>query len=148
MVLVLADSSILIPYLSRRSYIQRVERELGMERLVLCSVVAAEIMVGARDQIERRRYDKFFSSFRRARLIATPDDGMWNSAGRMISRYRERYGAIEPRDHLNDVLILLVALHLARQQETILITENDSDFMTWLDFVHDRARLRLEAVRR
>jgi len=78
----------------------------------------------------------------------TPDDGIWDSAGRIISRYRERYGAIEPRDHLNDVLILLVALRLARQEETILITENDSDFMTWLGFVHDRARLRIEAVRR
>ncbi len=59
MVLVLADSSVLIPYLSRRAYIQRVEHELSRERLVLCSVVATEIMVGARDQIERRRYDRF-----------------------------------------------------------------------------------------
>jgi len=41
-----------------------------------------------------------------------------------------------------------MALRLARQEETILLTENDSDFMTWLNFVHDRARLRIEAVRR
>jgi len=43
---------------------------------------------------------------------------------------------------------MLTALQLAQEQETILVTENDSDFNTWLNFVHDRARLRIEAVRR
>jgi len=43
---------------------------------------------------------------------------------------------------------MLVALRLAQEQETILVTENDSDFSTWLGFVHDRSRLRIEAVRR
>jgi len=41
-----------------------------------------------------------------------------------------------------------MALRLARQEETILMTENDVDFAVWLNFVHDHARLRIEAVRR
>jgi len=130
MVLILPDSSVLIPYFAHRSYAERVERELGLKRLILCSVVTEEIMAGARDQTDRRQYDLFFARFQRLRLIATPDNETWHTCGRILSRYRERYGAIQPRDHQNDVLILLVALHLARQQETILVTENDSDFVT------------------
>jgi predicted nucleic acid-binding protein len=119
-----------------------------MERLVLCSVVAEEIMAGARDQAERRRYNMFFARFRRLGLIATPDDEAWQTCGRIISRYRERYGKVEPRDHQNDVLIMLAALRLAQEQETTLVTENDADFHTWLGFVHNRYHLRIEAVRR
>ncbi len=78
----------------------------------------------------------------------TPIDSEWLSCGRMISRYQERYGKIRSRDHQNDILILLMALRLARQEETILMTENDVDFAVWLNFVHDHARLRIEAVRR
>lgn len=148
MVLVLPDTSVLIPYLARRAYVQRVERELSRERLVLCSVVASEILVGARDHIERRRYNAFFALFHRTSLVATPDDGTWIAAASIVSRYRERHGAIEPRDHLNDILILLTALRLSREQQTILVTENDADFKTWLAFVHDRSRLRIETVRR
>ncbi len=148
MVLILPDSSVLIPYLVQRTYAERIERQLRLKRLILCSVVAEEIMAGARDQIERRRYNMFFAQFQTARLIVTPADGVWRTCGHILSRYRERYGAIQPRDHQNDVLIMLTAIQLAQEQETVLVTENDSDFMTWLDFVHDRARLRIEAVRR
>lgn len=148
MVLILSDSSVLIPYLIQRVYAERVERQLRLKRLILCSVVAEEIMAGARDQAERRRYNMFFARFQTARLIATPTDGAWHTCGHILSRYREQYGAIQPRDHQNDVLIMLVALRLAQEQETILVTENDADFVTWLDFVHDRSRLRIEVVRR
>ena len=83
-----------------------------------------------------------------ARLIVTPADGVGRTCGHILSRYHERYGAIQPHDHQNDVLIMLTAIQLAQEQETVLVTENDSDFTTWLNFVHDRARLRIEAVRR
>jgi len=148
MVLILPDSSVLIPYLVQRTYAERLERQLKLKRLTLCSVVAEEIMAGARDQTERRRYTMFFAQFQTTRLIVTPTDRVWHTCGHILSRYRERYGAIQSRDHQNDVLTMLTALQLAQEQETILVTENDSDFNTWLNFVHDRALLRIEAVRR
>lgn len=105
-------------------------------------------MAGALDQVERQRYDAFFNQFGRSKLVATPNDDEWRRCGRILSRYRERFGAIRPRDHHNDVLISLTAIRLAQEQEIILITENDADFNTWLGFIHNRYHLRVEAVRR
>ncbi|MDQ2827543.1 MAG: hypothetical protein M3Y74_00620 [Chloroflexota bacterium] len=127
---------------------ERMNRARQARRLVLCSVVAEEVMAGARDRNDRQDYESFFALSQRSGPVVTPIDSEWLSCGRMISRYQERYGKIRSRDHQNDILILLMALRLARQEETILITENDSDFTTWLGFVHDRARLRIEAMRR
>jgi len=105
-------------------------------------------LAGARDRTDRQDYELFFALSRRAGLVVTLVEPEWFSCGRMISRYQERYGKIRSRDHQNDILILLMALRLARQEETTLVTENDVDFAVWLNFIHDRARLRIEAVRR
>ncbi len=142
------DSSVLIPYLTQRAYTARIDRLIHAGRLVLCSVVAEEIMAGARDQDERRRYDRFFAPFLRLRLVVTPDEQAWRGCGRVLSRYRERYGAIEPRDHQNDVLIVLAARQLASEQVVTLITENDADLITWHSLLGDRSALRIEPARR
>jgi predicted nucleic acid-binding protein len=143
----LPDSSDLIPYLRGRSYLERVDRDLAARRLVLCSVVAEEIMAGAHGQAERRRYDAFFARFDRLGHIVTPDDQDWRRRGRMLSRYRERFGAIEPRDHQNDVLIVLSALRLAQDQETAILTQKDRHLTTWLSLLPNRYGLRIERVR-
>lgn len=147
---ILPDSSILIPYLRNGSYAGRVERGLGARRFALCSVVAAEVMAGARGQDERRAYDAFFIRLERSGHAVTPNDLDWRTCGRLLSRYRERYGAIEARDHQNDVLIVLCGLRLGRQQqqETIILTENDRDLTTWLSFIRNRQGLRVETARR
>lgn len=146
--LIVPDSSILIPYLARHAYADTVERALRARRLVLCSVVAEEVMAGANDQNERRDYDRFFGLVGRVGGVITPDDEMWRTCGRLLSRYRERFGAIKARDHQNDVLIALAARSLAREQETTLLTENDADFRTWLNLAGPHPRVRLEAARR
>ena len=120
---------------------------MAARRLVLCSVVAEEVMAGAHGQAERRRYDAFFARFDRLGRIITPDNQDWRRCGRVLSRYRERFGAIEPRDHQNDVLIVLSALHLAQDQETTILTENDRHLATWLNLLPNRYGLRIEAVR-
>lgn len=145
---ILADSSILIPYLRGHSYRERVDRDIRARRLVLCSVVAEEIMAGAREQQERRAYDAFFSRFDQAGRIVVPDGHDWLHCGRLLSRYRERFGAIEPRDHQNDVLIVLSGLRLAQQEPTAIVTENEADLLTWLSLLRHRHSLRIEAVRR
>src|SRR5438067_3894923 len=121
---------------------------MAARRLVLCSVVAEEIMAGAHGQAERRRYDAFFARFDRSGRIVTPNDQEWRTCGRVLSRYRERLGALEPRDHQNDVLIVMSALRLAQDQETTILTENDRHLATWLSLLPNRYGLRIEAARR
>ena len=145
---ILPDSSILIAYFARSSYGDRIARDLNAGRLALSSVVAEEVMAGARDQEERRLYDDFFDRCRRSGSIATPNDEAWRTCGRLLSRYRQRYGDMRTRDHQNDVFIILTGLQLARDEETVILTENDAHFATWLGFIRDRSRLRLEPARR
>lgn len=144
----LVDSSVLIPYLLGRSYVALVDSWILARRLLLCSVVVEEITAGARDQDERRRYDAFFSGFRRLGMITTPTHDEWHTCGRLLSQYRQRFGAIEPRDHQNDVLILLTAIRATRDEEATLVTENDADFRTWLRLTNERTAVRITPLRR
>jgi hypothetical protein len=72
---------------------------------------------------------------------------MWHGCGRLISRLRELRGALHVRDHQNDVLILLTAQQLARQEETVVLTHNDKHFSMWLDLSGHSDRLRIEVPR-
>ena len=145
---ILPDSSVFIPYFARHRYVEPVEGALRAGRLALCSVVAAEVIAGARDRDERRLYDQFFERCRRLGLIVTPHDEAWRTCGRMLSRYRQRYGDIRARDQQNDVLIVLAARQLARDDEVAILTENDAHLLTWLALIHDRAGVRVQAMRR
>jgi predicted nucleic acid-binding protein len=142
------ESSILIPYLREGHYRSELRRAVHDGRLLLSSVVAEEILAGARDQRQRREYDAFFDLFGRRGLILTPTDTDWQTCGRLLSRFRRRFGAIEPRDHQNDILILLGALGVAREQEVALMTENDAHFRMWLAFLQDAPTIQIEAMRR
>lgn len=146
--MILPDSSVLIPYFVRNSYVDRIEGALRAGRLALCSVVATEIMAGAFDQEDRQLYAGFVDRTRRSGLVVTPGDEEWQTCGRLLSRYRERFGDIRVRDHQNDALIVLTARRLARDTETTILTENERHLHTWLSFIHNHAGLRIEAMRR
>src|SRR5690242_11758666 len=96
---ILPDSSVLIPYLTRERHRMAIELAVQQGRIAICSVVAAEIRAGARDRAERQRYDRFFALCRRRGVTVTPDEAAWHTCGRMLSRYRERYGSLNIRDH-------------------------------------------------
>jgi hypothetical protein len=64
----------------------------------------------------------------------------------MLSRYRERYGSLDIRDHQNDVLILLTACQSAIDEETTLLTANVTHLRTWFHLSGHRPRLYIEAV--
>jgi len=103
---------------------------------------------GARDRSELQLYDHFFARCAHLGVITTPTDESWRACGRLLYRYRQRYGDIRTRDHQNDVLIMLAGRQLARDEETVILTENDAHFATWLGFIRDPSRLRIEAARR
>jgi predicted nucleic acid-binding protein len=123
-----------------------IERAVQQGRIAICSVVAAEVRAGARDRAERQQYDRFFALCRGRGVTVTPDEAAWHKCGRMLSRYRERYGSLDIRDHQNDVLILLSAGQLAMEEETALLTQNFTQFRTWLHLSGHRPGLSIEAA--
>ena len=141
------DSSILIPFFRGPGYQHVITELVRSKRLWLSAVVILEVLSGARDQHDRRRYTRFFEPTLRLGQIVTPNEQEWRTCGLLLSRFQRRYGAIAPRDHQNDVLILLSALRSAREEETTILTENDAHFATWLTFLGDRSGLRIEAMR-
>lgn len=142
------DSSILIPVLREEAYQAEIRQSIARKRMWLSDVVVAELMAGARTQHERRRYVRFFAPLRQHGNVLTPTPQEWDTCGRLLSRYRQQYGDIKPRDHQNDVLILLSAVRSAHDEETVLLTENDADFAMWLGMLRNTAGLRIQPRRR
>lgn len=141
------DSSILIPYFRGAAYLDLIHEPVVSKRLWLSAVAILEVLAGARTQHERQRYARFFDRSQRRGQILTPTEEDWRTCGLLLSRFQRRYGAIEPRDHQNDVLILLTAIRSARDEETTLLTENDADFHMWLGLIGNRSGLSIVAMR-
>ena len=142
------ETSVLIPYLREGHYRSEIRRAVHEGRMLLISVVTEEILAGARDYRQQREYDTFFDLFRHRGLVLTPTDADWQTCGRLLSRFRRRFGGIEPKDHQNDILILLSALAVAREHETVLMTENIAHFRMWLTFLQDAPAMQIDAMRR
>ena len=77
------------------------------------------------------------------RLVTTTEEE-WCRAGRILARYQNRYGHVEPGDHIGDILILLAAERLG----TDLVTENGEHFRLWSRFRPVSRRPRLIVLER
>jgi predicted nucleic acid-binding protein len=94
----------------------------------LPAVAAAELFCGARTVEQARATQRLYDMFdRRARVLTSTADE-YVRAGKLISRAIGLRGAMEPRDHLNDVLITLIAHRLGAR----IATENRADFEGWI----------------
>lgn len=92
------------------------------------STVAQEILAGARDEVDYRKYhEDWVEPFERLERIITPTHAAWLRAARIMARLVER-GHRSPggfsRSFLNDCLIAASA----RDQGFVLVTRNTSDF--------------------
>lgn len=94
----------------------------------LSSVVLAELYAGTRSTEEARLLDRFATMMREAARLSTPSSEDWALAGRLMARRIRLRGAIKPRDHLNDLLILISAGRLGGT----VSTANVHDFEAWL----------------
>ena len=92
----------------------------------ISSIVLAELHAGSRSAEEARLLRRFASVVRR-RLIA-PSAEDWMLAGQLMARRIRLHGALRPRDHFNDLLILITA---ARLRGTVT-TANLRHFEGWL----------------
>ena len=59
--------------------------------------------------------------------MVTPNHDDWVLSGVLLARYQQRYGRVEPRDHINDILIALCAV----RANAVLVTENVVDMERW-----------------
>ena len=94
----------------------------------LSSVVLTELYAGTRTQDESRILDRFADRMNAAGRVAVPSLSDWALAGRLLARRMRLQGALEPRDHLNDLLILLSAARL----DGTVSTANVHHFEAWL----------------
>jgi predicted nucleic acid-binding protein len=91
----------------------------------MSAVVMMELAAGARSARDRRSLRTLFSAFRRAGRILLPTAAIFEEAGEVLRRLRERGHNMRGVHSLsNDVLIALSA----RSIGAVVITQNRTDF--------------------
>jgi predicted nucleic acid-binding protein len=121
------DTSALIQAIRRPERWRALFRSMQTGQVWLSSVALAELYAGTRSPDDRTILDRLAVASRRIDRLLTPDEEDWIRAGRLISRQIRLYGALRPRDHLADVLILISAARLGG----VVLTANLRHFEAW-----------------
>lgn len=127
---VVLDTTVMIEALRHPEHLPALTRAFRLRRIWLTSVTVAELYAGTRSVRDARALDRMVDVFARGQRLLTPDQEDWQRAGQLIARFIRRYGAVSPRDHLADVLIVILA---ARLHGTV-VTANRRHFERWADF--------------
>jgi hypothetical protein len=98
-------------------------------RLYLSTVVLAELYAGTRSREAAAFVDQIVGAADRIARLLTPTAGDWVTAGRLISRRIRLYGALAPRDHLADVLIVASTARLKGE----VVSANLRHMAGWID---------------
>lgn len=125
--LVLFDTSIYIPYLRGEAYGALIEGAVRAGHVRLSAVVLGELYAGTRSRRDKADLDVVFRAYQSLGFLAVPPAEDWARAGQGIRRYCSLYGDIEPREHMNDVLILLSGTRMGAE----IMTENAKPFSRW-----------------
>jgi predicted nucleic acid-binding protein len=121
------------------------QRALRSGRARLSSVVMQELYAGALSPADKKDYDAINRSFLSRGYIVTPSHEDWTLSGTLLARYQQRYGVVEPRDHINDILIVLCAVNANAD----LVTENTDDMTRWKEMLRRAGKkLSLRTVQR
>ena len=89
----------------------------------LSAVVACELYAGARSE-EARLLDRLVHGAAGRERLLVPGVADWAAAGRLLARRARLWGALRPRDHLADVLIVVSAARIGGQ----ILTANQTHF--------------------
>jgi predicted nucleic acid-binding protein len=103
-----------------------------------------ELLTGSLYPDQRQKAEAFLHRLDRRGRIVTPTQKEWLRAGRILARYQNRFGHVEPLGHVNDILILLVAERLRAE----LATENGVHFRIWSRFLEMPRRPPLRVLDR
>jgi predicted nucleic acid-binding protein len=121
------DTSALVQAIRRPERWPMMFRAMQTRQVWVSSVVLAELYAGTRSPEDRVIVDRLATAARRMDRLLTPDEGDWVRAGRLISRRVRLHGALRPRDHLADVLIVVSAARL----HGVILTANLRHFEAW-----------------
>ena len=96
------------------------------EPVYYSAVVAEELYVGARNQAERRQWDRLWRAFQQMRRLVVPAGTDWREAGTVLSQVGQQFGYEQVgRGRLtNDALIGVSAYRLG----LTIVTTNRRDF--------------------
>ena len=92
------------------AYEELFQRALRSGRARLSSVVMQELYAGAQNPADKKDYDWINRSFLSRGYMITPSHDDWTLSVTLLARYQQRYGEVDPRDHINDILIVLCAV--------------------------------------
>ncbi len=137
---VVPDTSVWITLIRKGQGEASIRRGIRTGSVRLASVVAEELYAGAAGPGDKEDLDGISSAFVSAGLTLTPSFDDWCSAGTMMRRYGRLHGRIDPREHLNDVLILLSAAQVGG----ILLTWNVKDLRRWNRMLPAGRRVRVQ----
>ena len=139
------DTSTLIPMIRGVAYEDLFRRALRTGRARMSSVVMQELYAGARAPGDKKDLDAINRAFVSRGYVVTPVHDDWILAGLLLARYQRLQGVAGPRDHINDILIVLDASKLRAD----LVTENSSDMERWRRMLpRARRAFRVQGVNR
>ncbi len=95
----------------------------------LSAVVACELYAGTRSAEEAHLLDRLVHGARQRERLLVPIIGDWVAAGRLLARRSRLQGALRPREHLADVLIVVSAARVRAE----ILTANRVHFEAWAD---------------
>jgi predicted nucleic acid-binding protein len=124
---VLFDTSVYIPYLRAEAYSTLIGQAVRAHQVLLSAVVVAELYTGTRSPRDKADLDMILRGYQSLGLVVAPNADDWARAGQVIRRHRSHYGEIEPREHSNDVLILVSSGRVGAE----VVTENVKHFSRW-----------------
>jgi len=124
----ICDTTLLIAVLGEPAAVPGFVRSFLGRQVYLPAVALAEVYAGTRGPRDGRLVDQIAHAFALVDRVLTPTADEWARAGRLINRAIRLRGAMQPRDHLADVLIV----HLAARLRGAVVTANVVDFDGWV----------------
>ena len=121
------DTSVYVPYLRGEAYAALIERAAHAGRVRLSAVVLGELYAGTRSPQDKADLDVVTRAYQSLGFLVAPSVHDWVRPGQAIRRYRELYGSLKPREHVNDILILLAGAAAA----AVVVTKNAKPFARW-----------------
>ena len=95
-----------------------------------------ELYTGAGSNADKRDLDGINHAFSSRGYVVTPEHLDWVDAGIILARCQQGHGEVEPRHHINDILIVLGAAKL----DADLVTENAGDMERWRRVLRGRMK--------
>jgi predicted nucleic acid-binding protein len=121
------DTSVLLDALRLPARWPALMASLQTGRIWLSAVVVAELYAGTRSREDAAILDRIVAAMSRVERLLVPDAADWGRTGRLLARRTRLEGALRPRDHLADVLIVVSAARLRGE----VVTLNLRHFEAW-----------------